>query len=335
MKTCTNTNPIPTNISAVHIIDGQCQWQSMPCPLPKAGEVLIKVSAFGINRADLLQKAGHYPAPQGESSILGLEVSGEIYALGTDVPKAYLQQKVMALVPGGGYSEYVCVDVRHCVPMPDHLTWVEAAALMETYTTVYQTLVDKAQLKAGETLLVHAAASGVGTAAVRVAKYLDAKVIATVSNEKKAHYVKALGANHVYQYQNTDFVKSMADQGLQADVILDPIGAQYVKNNLKVANTDCRWVMIALLGGCFSEEFDLARVLAKRIHLIGSTLRSQSHDEKARLIQAMHALLSDGFQSGALKADIDTVFKRNDVEKAHTVMASNQNLGKLVVDLSQ
>jgi putative PIG3 family NAD(P)H quinone oxidoreductase len=304
-----------------------------PTPIPKPHEVLIKVHACGINRADILQRKGHYPPPAGESNILGLEVAGQIVELGSKCTSTHVGQKVFALLAGGGYAQYACIPESLLMPIPDNLTFVEAAAIAEVFLTAYQALFWLGKLNKGETLLIHAGAGGVGTAAIQIAKQINANIIVTTSSLEKINACKNLGAHYGINYKEHDFSDAARvitnNQGV--DIIIDSIGAPYLKQNLSALREDGRLVMLALQGGSKVTELTIASIIGKRLTLLGSTLRNRSLDYKARLTDEFTRTFLPLFESGELKPVIAQVFDWREVQKAHELLESNTTVGKVIL----
>lgn len=305
-----------------------------PVPVPAAGEVLIRVAAAGINRPDVLQRQGHYPAPADASPILGLEVAGEVAALGAGVERWRLGDRVCALVNGGGYAGYVAVAASQCLPVPGAFSWVQAAALPETLFTVWHNLVERAGLQAGETLLVHGGAGGIGTMAIQLAKALGARVFATAGSDAKCELCQQLGAEAI-NYHRQDFVSDVKTrtQGRGVNVILDMVGGDYVQRNIAAAARDGRIVNIAFLRGS-RVEVDLMPLMLKRLTFTGSTLRAQSPQAKAAMAQALEAQVWPLLVAGQIRPLIDRVYAFHQVADAHRTMEANQVMGKLVLDWS-
>ncbi|TKB46049.1 NAD(P)H-quinone oxidoreductase [Thalassotalea mangrovi] len=302
-------------------------------PVIASDECLIKVQAIGINRADLLQKAGKYPAPKGESEILGIEVSGTLETVGDDVTLWQPGQSVYALVPGGGYAEYVKVKATHLMALAAQNTATQGAAIAETFLTAYQSLFTIAKLQPGEKVLIHAGASGVGCAAIQLAKARGCMVVTTVGSDEKAKACKALGADTAINYKQKDFAAWAKENHCQFDVIVDVVAGDYVAKNINVAALDCRIVTLAILGGRFSQDFDMAKMLAKRISLFASTLRNRSDDYKATLVADFDRDFAASIADGSLQPVIDSVYSWQDANLAHQRMANNANIGKLVLEV--
>ncbi len=305
-----------------------------PVPVPKAGEVLIKVAAAGINRPDVLQRAGAYPAPPGASDLPGLEVAGTVAALGEGVASPGLGAPVCALAPGGGYAEYCTVDARHCLPIPKGYDMIRAAALPETFFTVWHNVVERGALKAGERFLVHGGAGGIGTTAIQLAKALGATVFATANGEAKCRACRDLGADVAIDYSTSDFVEVIKEQtkGKGIDVILDMVGGDYIARNIKSLAADGRLVSIAFLRGS-SAEINLMPVMLKRLTLTGSTLRPQSNDAKARMAGGLAETVWPLLDQGKVAPLIHAVFPLAEAAKAHALMESNTHMGKIVLQV--
>lgn len=302
-------------------------------PQPKAGDVLIQVAAAGINRPDILQRQGLYPPPADASPILGLEVAGEIVACGANVSDWKIGDKVCALVNGGGYAEYAVAPATQCLPIPQHFSMLEAAALPETFFTVWSNLWQRAQLKTGETLLIHGGTSGIGTTAIQLAVALGVKVFATAGSAEKCAAINSLGATAI-NYREQDFVaqvKSHTD-GQGANVILDMVGGDYIQRNFSAAAKDGRIVNIAFLSGS-KTQLDLMPLMLKRLTLTGSTLRAQSADAKAKIAQQLKSQVWPLLDAGKIKPVIDSVFPLAAVAKAHERMESGNHIGKIVLNI--
>lgn len=298
-------------------------------PEPGPGEVLIRVRAAGINRPDILQRRGLYPPPPGASDIPGLEVAGEVAAVGKGVSRWNTGDRVCALLGGGGYAEYAAVDARHALPIPAGLDYVQAAALPETVFTVWANVFEHGGLQVGETLLVHGATSGIGVAAIQMAKAAGARVIATSRGAEKAAAARALGADVAIDASTGDFGEAAAAQG-GADVILDMVGAAYAAGNLVALNVKGRWVVIAVQGGARA-EIDLMQVMRKQAVLTGSTLRGRPADEKARLAEAVERRVWPWVERGEVRAIVDATFPLAQAAEAHRRLESGTHTGKVVL----
>lgn len=300
-----------------------------PQPEPAPGEILIRVRAAGVNRPDIVQRLGHYPAPPGASDILGLEVAGEVEALGEGVTRWKLGDRVCALLGGGGYADYAVVDARHALPVPDSLDFVQAAALPETVFTVFANVFEGGGLKAGETLLIHGATSGIGVMAIQMAKAAGARVIATSRGAAKAEAALALGADVSLDATTADLLAEIKAAG-GADVVLDMVGAAYAELNLNALKPGGRWVVIATLTGALA-QIDLMRVMLKRIVLTGSTLRSRPADEKARLAAAVEQTVWPWVASGMVRATVEATFPLDQAAAAHQRLETGDHVGKIVL----
>ena len=300
-----------------------------PIPTPGAGEILIKVAAAGVNRPDILQRMGFYPPPPGAPDILGLEASGEVVGLGDGVSRWKLGDKVTALLGGGGYAQYCTVDARHALPIPQRLDLVQAAALPETVFTVYANVFEHGGLKAGETLLVHGATSGIGVMAIQMAKAAGAKVIATARGADKAAAAKAMGADLAIDSSAEDFVAaSLAFGGV--DVVLDMVAGPFFARNLETLKTGGRLVHIATQAGA-SVELNIMALMQRRLVVTGSTLRPRTADEKARLAAAVEAVVWPWIAAGKVKAVVDKTFALEDAASAHAYLESGAHIGKVML----
>jgi NADPH2:quinone reductase len=299
-------------------------------PAPGPGQLLIKVAAAGVNRPDLLQRLGYYPPPAGAPETLGLEVAGEVAALGEGGAGRWKAgDKVCALLGGGGYAEYALVDARHALPIPGGLDLVHAAALPETVFTVFANVFEHGALKAGETLLVHGGTSGIGTTAIAMAKAAGAKVIATGRGADKKAKALELGADIAVDTKTEDFAEIVKAAG-GADVVLDMVGASYFEKNLDALNTGGRIVYIASLGGAVL-EVPVMKIMQKRAVITGSTLRPRSPDEKARLAAEVERVVWPWVAAGKLKPLIDATFPLADAAKAHAHLEAGEHVGKVVM----
>jgi NADPH2:quinone reductase len=303
-------------------------------PSPREGEVLIAVEAAGINRPDTLQRQGLYPPPPGAPDVLGLEVAGRIVALGAHATRFSLGDRVLALVPGGGYAQYCAAHETNALPIPAGLSMIEAAAIPETFFTVWTNVFDRGGLKAGETLLVHGGTSGIGTTAIALAKAFGATVIATAGSDEKAAACRKLGADFGVNYRTSDFVAAtLAATGSRgADVILDMVGGDYVARNYAAAAVGGRIVQIAFLNGP-KVTLDLRPLMVKRLVHTGSTLRPRSAAEKADIAQALQAKVWPLLAAGRCRPVIDSTYSLAEASAAHARMESSAHVGKIVLTL--
>ena len=302
-----------------------------PDPVAGQGQVVVRVRAAGVNRPDLLQRTGAYPPPPGASDILGLEVAGEIARVGKGVTRWQVGDRVCALLGGGGYAEQAVVDARHVLPIPEGLDFVQAAALPETVFTVFAHVFEAGALKAGETLLIHGATSGIGVTAIQMAKAAGATVIATSRGADKTKAAADLGAD-VSLDARTDDLEARIKAAGGADVVLDMVGRDYAHLNLNSLKAGGRWVVIASLTGP-NVEMDLQRIMLKRLTLTGSTLRSRSADEKARLAAAVEAKAWLWIASGAVKPPIDAVYPLAQAADAHAELEAGGHIGKIMLQV--
>jgi NADPH2:quinone reductase len=301
---------------------------------PQADQVQIRVHAAGVNGPDIKQRMGAYPAPEGASPILGLEVSGEITAIGDNVSEWKLGDKVCALVPGGGYSQYVNTFAKHCLPIPEGLDFTQAAALPETLFTVWGNLFMRAGLKAGETVLIHGGSGGIGTTAIQLAHAMGADVIVTSGSAEKCEYCLGQGARVAINYNEQDFVEPVlaATQGKGVDVVLDIAGGDFINQNLKALAMDGRMVSVAMQRGP-QAQVDIFRIMAKRITWTGSTLRPQSVEAKANIATELAEKVWPLIEQGKISIPLDSVYPFEEVVAAHQRMESGQHKGKIVLDL--
>ena len=313
-------------MKALQGVEGQVAWVEEPSPTCDVGQVRIRVAAAGLNRADLLQKAGLYPPPPGASQVLGLECSGVVSEVGAG-SSWQVGDRVCALLAGGGMAEEVVVDGRHVLPVPEGVSLIEAAALPEVYATVWLNVFQLAALKPGEKILLHAGASGIGSAAIQLCKAFGNPCWVSVGSAERLAYCEALGAQG--GVVRTDDIESLRDFG-PFDVILDPVGGNYSALNLKLMALDGRWVLIGLMGGR-EATLDLAQVLAKRVQLLGSTLRSRDDQFKADLLSDLGQHVWPLFAEGRLRPQLAKAFAVKDAEAAFAELASNTVAGKLVL----
>ncbi len=322
------------DMAAIGIVGGKggpeaLELARLARPEPKAGEILIRVRAAGVNRPDLLQRQGAYPPPPGAPETLGLEVAGEVAALGEGVTRWRPGDRVAALLGGGGYAEYAVVDARHALPIPDGLDLVQAGALPETLFTVWANVFEAGSLQPGETLMVHGATSGIGVAAIQMARAWGAKVIATSRGADKAAQARALGADLSIDATAEDFAEAARAFG-GVDVILDMVGAAYLPKNIASLKPRGRLVQIATQSGA-TAEVNLALIMVKRLVLTGSTLRSRSADEKARLAAEVERAVWPWVATGQVKAVVDTTFPLAQAADAHRHLEAGGHVGKVVL----
>lgn len=293
-------------------------------------EVLIKVHAAGINRPDILQRSGGYPPPPGVSTILGLEVSGEIVDVGEDINENLLNTKVCALVPGGGYAEFVKCHTSTILPIPKGISITDACTIPETFFTVWTNLFDQANLKRGETLLVHGGASGIGLTAISIAIAMQIKCIATVGSDEKYKYLQGLGLERVINYNIEDFEMIIKNEFKGVDVILDMVGGDYFQKNINILTRLGRLLNIAYLKGS-KVEVNLLPIMLKRLTISGSTLRIRSNKEKKNIADNLKKHVWPLIESKNIKLHIDQRFDFSNVQKAHQYMENNKNIGKLLL----
>ncbi len=303
-------------------------------PTPAAGEILIEVHFAGINGPDLAQRQGRYPPPPGASPVLGLEVAGRVAEVGTGVTEWQVGDMVTALVPGGGYAEYCVTSERHALPIPAGLTLAQAASLPENWFTVWANLVDRAHLKSGERVLVHGGSSGIGLAAIGLARLVGAHPFVTVGSAQKAQFCLDFGAEVAIDYRREDFVARVKQvtgkEGV--DVVLDMVGGDYLQRNVSVLKRDGRLVLISFLHGS-KVEFDFMPVMLKRLTVTGSTMRPRTVEEKAQVRDSLLREVWPALASGRVKTHLFGVFPLEKAADAHRIMESSQHIGKLVLQL--
>lgn len=306
----------------------------VPVPVPGPGELLIKVAFAGVNRPDVIQRYGLYPAPPGASPIIGLEVAGEVVALGEGVDAALLGQQVCALTPGGGYAEYCKVPAGHCLPVPEGLPLDQAAALPETLFTVWHNVFERGWAKDGETILVHGGTSGIGTMAIMLGKLFGMTVIVTCGDADKCAKALEIGADHAIDYKASDFVEEVAriTGGQGVELVLDMVAGDYVPRNLKCLKEDGRHVTIAVQGG-MQATINMAVVMSRRLTLTGSTLRPRSSTFKTLLAQEIAANAWPLVESGELRPIMDRTFPLAEAAAAHARMEAGTHVGKIVLEI--
>lgn len=308
--------------------------ETRPVPQVRPDEILIKVKAAGVNRPDVSQRAGFYPPPPGASDLPGLEVSGEVVALGSNATKHKLGDRVMSLVAGGGYAQYCIAQDAQAMAVPPALSMLEAGALPETLMTVWHNVFERGALKPGETLLVHGGSSGIGTMAIQLAKAFGSKVIVTVGSQDKADACLKLGADRAINYKTEDFVAEVkaATSGAGANVILDMVGGDYIERNYDAAAIDGRVVQIAFLGGA-KANVNFTKLMVKRLHHTGSTLRPRSNADKAAMVAAIEAKVMPLLREGRIKPLIDSSFALEKAADAHRRIETPGHIGKIVLAL--
>jgi NADPH2:quinone reductase len=301
-------------------------------PVPGPDEILVKVAAAGVNRPDVAQRSGSYPPPPGASDLPGLEIAGEVVALGSNAKKHKIGDKVMSLVAGGGYAQYCIAQDAQAITVPSTLSMTEAGAVAETLMTVWHNVFERGGLKSGETLLIHGGSSGIGTMAIQLAKAFGAKVIVTVGSKEKADACVKLGADHAINYKTQDFVAEVktATAGKGVEVILDMVGGDYVDRNYDAAAVDGRIVQIALLGGG-KATINVGKLMVKRLNHTGSTLRPRSNADKAAMVAAIEAKVMPLFREGSIKPLMDSSFPLEKAADAHRRMETSEHIGKIVL----
>jgi putative PIG3 family NAD(P)H quinone oxidoreductase len=306
--------------------------REMAVPWPDGGQVLVRVAFAGVNRPDVLQRLGRYPPPEGASPIPGLEIAGEIVALGAGVPAELLGRKICALVTGGGYAEYCLADARHCLSVPEALSLAEAAAMPETLFTVWHNVFERGYAREGETLLVHGGTSGIGTMAIKLGKLFGLTVIVTCGSDGKCEAAQEIGADHAINYKRQDFVEAVKTMtgGRGAELALDMVAGDYTQRNLDCLGVNGRLVTIAVLGGA-QATVDMAAVMVKRQTITGSTLRARSNEFKAAVADEIARVAWPFAEAGELRPRMDSEFALADAAAAHRRMDSGEHIGKIVL----
>ena len=324
--------PTTRRIVSVNKDDHSLSISSEAMPSPAANEVLIKVAAAGINRPDLMQRYGLYPPPADASPVLGLEVSGEVVAIGSEVSRWKVGDMICALCNGGGYADYTVAPASQCLPIPQGISLRDAAALPETLFTVWHNVFQRCHLKAGENFLVHGGSSGIGTTAIQLAKAFGANVYTTAGSAEKCAACEKLGAIKAINYKTDDFLAALADTptGKGMDVILDMVGGDYVQKDLKLAANDGRIVFIAFQAG-FNTELNFVPVLMKRLTITASTLRAQSGEQKAKIAAEIEEQVYPLIAEGKFSPLIDKVFSFDEVSTAHGRMEGGEHIGKILL----
>ena len=303
-----------------------------PVPEPKHGQVVIKVAWAGVNRPDALQRAGNYAPPPTASDLPGLEASGEVVAIGDGVSDIAIGDLVCALLPGGGYAEYVATAAAHCLPVPKGMTLEQAACLPETFFTVYSNVFTRGGLKAGERFLIHGGSSGIGTTAIQLAAHFGARVFVTAGSDEKCQACTDLGAERAINYRDEDFVEIMKSEG-GADLILDMVGGSYIPRNLNALAMDGRLVQIAFLQGP-KVEVNFAQLMTRRLTMTGSTLRPQSDLAKARIASDLREAVWPLLDAGKIAPVMDSEFPLDRACDAHARMESSGHIGKIVLEVA-
>jgi NADPH2:quinone reductase len=308
--------------------------QPVTVPVPDLGEfdVLVEVSAAGVNRPDILQRLGMYPVPADASPLPGLEIAGTVVARGKAASRWHEGDKVMALTHGGGYAEYCRVNENHCLAMPDSLSFTEAAAVPETFFTVWYNVFMRGDLRAGETLLAHGGSSGIGTTAIQIARAKGARVIVTAGTDNKCRFCEELGADHAINYRTNDWEKEVTEltNATGVDVVLDMVAGPYMQKNMNVLGRDGRYVIIAFLQGP-KADLDMRQVLSKRLTITGSTLRPQTVEEKATIAAEISQHVVPMLETDKVRPIIHATFPLVDARLAHELMESSSHMGKIVL----
>ncbi len=328
---------LPQSMTVIEITESGgpdvLQPRERAVPVPEAGQLLVKVVAAGVNRPDVVQRMGLYPPPPGASDLPGLEVSGEVVAVGQGIDAALIGSKVCALVAGGGYAEYCVAEAGQCLPVPDGLSMAEAAALPETIFTVWHNLFERAYIVEGESVLIHGGTSGIGTMAIKLGKLFGLTVIVTCGSDEKCDQAKAVGADHAINYKDKDFVEEVlaltGGEGVHA--VLDMVAGSYVPRNLKCLRPDGRHVTIAVQGGLVA-EINMALIMSKRLTLTGSTLRPRTKEFKALLAEEIRATAWPFVESGELRPEMAASFPLAEAAAAHRLMESGDFVGKIVLE---
>jgi NADPH:quinone reductase len=330
---------LPSDMTVVEIAapggPEQLKPSIRPVPQPKDGEVLVRVAAAGVNRPDVMQRQGRYPPPPGASDLPGMEIAGEIVALGPKVSALSVGDKITSLLPGGGYAAYAIAAAPLCMPIPEGLSMVEAAAIPETYLTVWTNLFERGRCKAGDVVLIHGGTSGIGTTAIQLAHQWGARVFATAGSDEKARACEKLGAVQGINYRTEDFVEVIRakTQGYGIDITLDMVAGSYVQRNLDIAAIEGRIVTISLLGGSRA-EINMGMILTKRLTLTGSTLRSRSIAQKAEVADAVRKNIWPLLAAGRVRPIIYATFPLAQASEAHRLMETSNHIGKIVLTVS-
>jgi putative PIG3 family NAD(P)H quinone oxidoreductase len=323
-------------VQAIVVSDaGELNWQEAEKPMLGASDVMIEIKATAVNRADLMQRRGLYPAPPGASSILGLECAGTIVQLGSDVTRHQIGDSVCALLAGGGYAEFAAVDEGSVIPVPKGLSFSQAAALPEVFATAWLNLFIEGGLQPSERVLLHAGASGVGTAGIQLCRAFGSECFVTVGSEDKIAACRSLGAIGGFDRTQGSFLSALKDQWNDGvDVILDPVGASYLDDNLQALKLNGRLILIGLMGGARS-EIDLAQLMIKRLRVQGSTLRSRALSEKAAIMAELQQFVWPKIEQGDIKPIVQQVIPIEQAAAAHDLVASDATIGKVVLSVAK
>ena len=330
------TQSVPASMKAIEIVEPGGPEMLRPCtrpvPEPGEGEVLVRVAAAGVNFPDVAQRRGNYPPPPGASDLPGLELSGEIVALGPGVSGPAPGESVCALVSGGGYAEYCAVPVPQCLPVPDGLDMVQAAALPETFFTVWTNLFDGGRLRAGETVLIHGGSGGIGTTAIQIARAFGARVFATARTAEKCAFCEEIGAERAINYSNEDFVAVVREltEKRGVELILDMVGGDYLARNVRALAVEGRLVQIAVREGA-EATIPLGLLMVKRLVLTGSTLRPRTVAQKGAIADALREKVWPLLAEGSVRPVIHTTFALDEAARAHALMESSAHIGKIVL----
>jgi NADPH2:quinone reductase len=308
------------------------QPHQVPVPTAGAGEVLIRVHAAGVNRPDVLQRAGQYPMKPGMNPIPGLEVAGEVVGVGAGVSDFVIGDKVCALTNGGGYAQYCVVPASQALPIPDGLDWIQAAAIPETFYTVWANLFEMGGARKGQRVLIHGGTSGIGTTALMLCREFGIEAFATAGSEEKCAVIRELGATAI-NYREQDFAQAILEQtaGQGVNVVLDIMGGSYLNNNVKALALEGRLVMLGFLGGAVAKDIDLLAIMAKRASVTGSLLRSRTREEKAEIAQQLREHVWPVLAAGRCLPMIDEVYPLTEAARAHARMEGGDHIGKIVL----
>ncbi len=312
--------------------DGELFLDEVLISDPIDNQIQIRISSSGVNRADILQKKGHYPPPKGESEIIGLECSGIVEKIGSTVQKFKIGDKVCAILGGGGYAEFVNVDEKQAMPIPSTISLLDAGALPETILTVYENIFNISQFKKDETILIHGGSSGIGTTAISILKNYTKNIFVTAGTDEKCQKCIELGAKDAINYKNSDFENYFLNKKIKVDVILDMIGGSYLKKNLKILNFQGRLTFIAALESIKS-EVNLLYVMNKQLKISGSTLRSRTPEQKGKIVDQVVRDVWPLIEKGDFTPTIYQTFKMEDVNLAHELMESSNHIGKIILNI--